>query len=93
MRTKMVVSSLAALLIVLAALTAVAAPDQVLVRQVLAGGGGQIGDGATLLLANTIGEPGVSGPVVVGSIGEAAGFWQGMNTDNRIFLPSIARAP
>jgi hypothetical protein len=84
------VSLLAVVLLLVAFAAAAAAPHQVVTCHVIASGG-QISDGATLSLNNTVGE-GAVGPLVVnGSYGGGAGFLLGVNAEQQLFLPAITR--
>jgi len=90
MKTRLVVLSLAVALLLAAAATAVAAPNQVIVRSVIAGGG-QVSDGATLTVRSSIGEAIAGSPIVAGSHGSAAGFWPGLFSGDFLYLPVVAR--
>ena len=91
MKAKTVPSVVAVLLLLITVATAVAAPDPVLARHVIAGGGGRISDGATLVLHNTIGEPVATHLVVTGDYGQAAGFWPGLYSGEHLFLPLVKK--
>ena len=92
MKTKSVTIALAVLLLLLTAVVAVAAPEPVSARHVIAGGGGRISDGATLILYNTIGEPVATHFVLTGDYGQAAGFWPGIFASGKeLYLPLVKK--
>lgn len=91
MKTKGLTILLAVAVLLTAFGVAAAAPNQVMARHVIASGG-QISDGAGLLLYSTIGEA-AAGPLVVsGSYGAGAGFLLGVNAEQELYLPAITRA-
>lgn len=81
----------AIVLICLSFVGASAAPDPVLVRSVIAGGGQTVTDGATFVLAGTIGEPIVGPSQVVGDYQAAAGFWPMAPLPYRMYMPAVQR--
>lgn len=91
MKTKTVATMLAVLLLLLTTVMAVAAPEPMIARHVIAGGGGRISDGATLVLYSVIGEPVATSFSVTGGYGHAAGFLPGLHTGEHLFLPLVQR--
>jgi len=81
----------AVMLLCLTFVTASAAPEPILARSVIAGGGQTVTDGVTLVLVGTIGEPIVGPPQVVGGYQMAAGFWRDLPLPYKMHLPAVRR--
>jgi hypothetical protein len=81
----------AIVLLCLSCVSAAAAPEPVLVRSVIAGGGQTVTDGATMVLAGTIGESIVGPPQAVGGYQVAAGYWRDLPPQYKLHLPILRR--
>ena len=91
MKTKTVATTLAVLLLLLTAVVAIAAPEPVVARYVVSGGGERVSDGATLVLYSVIGEPVATNLIVTGGYGHAAGFLPGLHTGDYLYMPLVQR--
>ena len=90
MKTGRILALLGVVVLCLGTMTASAAPEPVLVRSVIGGGGQRVAAGS-FVLHGTVGEAIVSQPLAAADCWVASGYWRNLPQDYEVHLPMLRK--